>query len=261
MVGPTLPFRCHLTCFSALASGKPPSLWLWPSWTGTISSHIGARARRLVVGIAASRSLEPHWCFDTRGHAAVSRPANDASRSRSRGSIASAVNAAHGRPGRSSPSLIEPGVSNASTTQRSPLPRTKHGPVAERPWSLDVSTGSGPGTTSPRSRSGRRSRAPPRRARPRAPARWRGSHRVRQRATRRHAGKPPRAPSFPRGRRPPTACNLCARARTTAGHGSSSLHCRCGLFEPVVAPEELVADRDGRDAAHAALVCLACRLP
>jgi hypothetical protein len=56
-------------------------------------------------------------------------------------------------------------------------------------------------------------------------------------------------------------CNLCARARTTAGHGSSSLHCRRGRFEPVVAPEELVADRDGRDAAHAALVCLARRLP
>ena len=149
MVGPTLPFRCHLTCFSALASGKPHSLWLWPSLTGTISSHIGARARRLVVGIASSRSLEPHWCFDTRGHAAVSRPANDASRSRSRRSIASAVHAAHGRPGRSSPSLIERGVSNVSPTQRSPLPRTKHGPVAERPWSLDVSTGSGPGTTSP----------------------------------------------------------------------------------------------------------------
>ena len=183
--------------------------------------------------------------------------------------------AGHGRAGRShrrsTPPTAAPGArlprSSSAACRTCPLPndrRCRARNTARSPSARGRSMSrpaADPAPHLPRSRSGRRSRAPPRRAPPRAPARWRGSHRARQRATRRHAGKPPRAPSPRRGRRPPTACNLCARARTTAGHGSSALHCRCGLFEPVVAPEELVADRDGRDAAHAALVCLACRLP
>lgn len=131
----------------------------------------------------------------------TARSANDASRSRSRRSIAPAVQATHGRPGCRPDRLSSP-------TRRTPPPpndrryrgrtrRDRPAPVAARSFRPAAA----PAPRRPRPRSCRRPPARPRGARHRAPGHCRGCRRARQRARRRHAGKPPDVPSPCRGRR------------------------------------------------------------
>jgi hypothetical protein len=166
---------------------------------------------------ASARSAAPHRRAANRGRTASARarrrPAPRAGRTTPAGRGGADRSPRRSRPPKDGPGVHPPRSSHPAHRTRPPpsdrrcRARTRPGrraPVAARasPPAAD------PAPRRPRPRSCRPPRARPRRARHRAPGRWRGCRIARQRAWRRHAGKPPHAPSPRRDRRPATRRRL-----------------------------------------------------
>jgi hypothetical protein len=166
-------------------AARPPSLDFRPRPKDALERWAPAALRLSAVSSSSSSRGEPRQnsVGPSPSTSSTARSANDASKPRSCRSIASAVHAAHGRPGCSSPLPIEPGASNAPPpSDRRCRARTqpcRPAPVAAR------SSRPAAAQCRPQSRSGRRPRPPPPRARHPAPARWRRYRRARQVAWRR----------------------------------------------------------------------------